>query len=362
MTTFYYQPQASEVGTLPSIFSSNGSGSPWPDIQVVDAGGGTYVLRFVGTAYGPVRNAVLSEAGTPGVFADGEIYVKLKMAEFAILSAQVRSGGAGSSSALFTYYSAALDGRGSGNIRLKDTALNAGSYIRDNEILTKGSAVGVFLHLMVKVSGTTISVKMWKDGESEPAYSTYTDSTLTSGYAALMTGEGTSDVYFIGVGTGTDAAPRSAGVASNQTVISATLANITGSVASKSNPKTAISATLANVSASITSGSGSLKTTITTTLGNIVGAITSTGNTTNGTFTSEVLKDYAGNVLANVSLNYVRFYNDTTGALVLNKTGVTTNASGIVTFSDAALVAGTTYRVDWETSAGSRRMPRKAAA
>ena len=67
-------------------------------------------------------------------------------------------------------------------------------------------------------------------------------------------------------------------------------------------------------------------------------------------------------MLASVSLNYVRFYNDTTGALVLSKAGVSTNTSGIVTFSDAALVSGTTYRVDWETSAGSRRMPRKAAA
>ena len=125
---------------------------------------------------------------------------------------------------------------------------------------------------------------------------------------------------------------------------------------------TTISATLANVTGSLASGSGSRVTTITATLGNIAGAITSTGSTTNGTFTSEVLKDYAGNVLANTALNFVRFYNDTTGALVLNKTGVSTNGSGIVSFSDAALVAGTTYRVDWETAAGSRRMPRKASA
>lgn len=152
------------------------------------------------------------------------------------------------------------------------------------------------------------------------------------------------------------------GGSSASTAISATLANITGSVASKSNPKTAISATLANVTASVGHTTGTLTTTITATLGNVVGAITSTGSTANGTFTSEVLKDYAGNVLANTALNFVRFYNDTTGALVLNKTGVTTNGSGIVTFSDAALVAGTTYRVDWETAAGSRRMPRKAAA
>lgn len=149
---------------------------------------------------------------------------------------------------------------------------------------------------------------------------------------------------------------------SASTAISATLSNITGSVASKSNPKTAISATLANVTASVGHTTGTLKTTIAATLGNVAGAITSTGSTANGTFTSEALKDYAGNVLANTALNFVRFYNDTTGALVLNKTGVTTNGSGIVTFSDASLVAGITYRVDWETAAGSRRMPRKAAA
>lgn len=146
------------------------------------------------------------------------------------------------------------------------------------------------------------------------------------------------------------------------TAVAATLANLVGLIASKVSPITAISATLDNVSGAVGSVSGSATTTITATLGNITGTVTSVGSTTNGTFTSEILKDYAGNVLANVSLNFVRFYNDTTGALVLNKTGVSTNGSGIVTFSDVALVAGTTYRVDWETAAGSRRMPRKAAA
>ena len=126
---------------------------------------------------------------------------------------------------------------------------------------------------------------------------------------------------------------------------------------------TTISATLGNVVGSVASVvSGTAKTTITATLGNVLGSVANTGNTASGTFTSEVLKDYAGNVLASVSLNYVRFYNDTTGALVLNKTGISTNGSGIVSFSDPALVAGTTYRVDWETAAGSRRMPRKAAS
>lgn len=125
---------------------------------------------------------------------------------------------------------------------------------------------------------------------------------------------------------------------------------------------TTIAATMANVVGAVTSSSSSASVTISATLGNVVGAITSTGSTANGIFASEVLKDYAGNVLVNAPLNFVRLYNDTTGALVLSKTGISTNGSGIVSFSDPALVAGTTYRVDWETSAGSRRMPRKAAA
>ena len=180
-------------------------------------------------------------------------------------------------------------------------------------------------------------------------------STVTTGY------ESTNQIPF-GAALIQLSIKEASGGGSVATTISATLGNVVGSVASKVSPKTAISATLAKVSGSVASVSGSARTTIAATLGNILGSVASTGNTANGTFTSEVLKDYAGNVLVNAPLNFVRFYNDTTGALVLNKTGVTTNASGIVTFSDAALVAGTTYRVDWETAAGSRRMPRKAAA
>lgn len=149
--------------------------------------------------------------------------------------------------------------------------------------------------------------------------------------------------------------------ASAATAISATTANTVGSLSSNPVPRTAIAATLANALGAVASFSGSSSTTISATTASAVGTVSSTGSTANGTFTSEILRDYGGTVLASVTLNYVRFYNDTTGALVLSKTGVSTNASGIVTFSDAALVAGQTYRVDWETAAGSRRMPRKAA-
>lgn len=76
-------------------------------------------------------------------------------------------------------------------------------------------------------------------------------------------------------------------------------------------------------------------------------------------FVSEPLKRNNGTLIANKALNFVALYDDTTGALVVRKTGLSTDASGVFSFQDAALVAGTTYRVDWETVDGERRMPRK---
>lgn len=328
MTTFYYQPQASEAGTLPAIFTSNGQGSPWPDISVVDVGGGTYALRFYATTYGPTRNAVLDGTGAPGAFADGEVYVKLKMADWSILSAQVRSGGSGSSSAMNTFYSAALDGRGSGQVRLKDTALNNGSYIRDNEIFTKASAVGVFLHLMVKSSGTSISVKAWKDGEGEPAYSTYTDSTLTSGYAALMTGDGTSDVYFIGVGTGADAAPRSAGGGTNAAAPGATLTGTSSLSAGSAMGGSVVNGT---ASGATLTGTSSLT----------AGAATG-GSGATGSFTTDAMENNTGaGLLANTAVAWT-WYQGSIGAAPTSTTHGTgtTNASGVLTVSGLPTGAG----------------------
>lgn len=77
--------------------------------------------------------------------------------------------------------------------------------------------------------------------------------------------------------------------------------------------------------------------------------------------TSEPLKNNLGVTLENKELNYVAVYNATTGALVVRKTGLSTGSDGRFTVSDAALVSGTTYKLDWETSTGERRMPSKAA-
>lgn len=80
------------------------------------------------------------------------------------------------------------------------------------------------------------------------------------------------------------------------------------------------------------------------------------------TFTSEPLKSNTGDLLANEPLDYVSFYNSSDGSLVLRLTGISTNASGVFSASNAALSAGVTYKVDWKvTSQAQGRMPEKAA-
>lgn len=160
------------------------------------------------------------------------------------------------------------------------------------------------------------------------------------------------------LGTQAGASWASSGATS---AVAATTANAVGSLTSSASPLSAINATTANVTASWTSSTGAASSAIAATTANAVGALTSTGSTANGTFTSEVLRDNTGTVVASKALNHVALYNDTTGALVVRKTGLSTNGSGVFTFTDAALTAGTTYRVDWEDVDGRRRMPRKAA-
>ena len=81
-----------------------------------------------------------------------------------------------------------------------------------------------------------------------------------------------------------------------------------------------------------------------------------------GTFTSEPLKRNNGTLAAGSALDYVRWYNPTTGALVLSKTGLSTNGSGVFSTTDAALSGATSYALDWKESTGERRMPIKATA
>lgn len=92
------------------------------------------------------------------------------------------------------------------------------------------------------------------------------------------------------------------------------------------------------------------------------GTLSSVAPPATGTITSEPLYNNVGVLQVSKALNHYSIYNNTTGALVLRKTGLSTNGSGIVTFTDALAVTSTTYRHDWETTDGTRCMPQKAAA
>jgi len=89
--------------------------------------------------------------------------------------------------------------------------------------------------------------------------------------------------------------------------------------------------------------------------------ITPTGTLSqaSGIITSPVLKNNEGTILASVSGVVANVYNQTTGALVVRKTGLSSNGSGIVTFTDILIVPGTTYAYELDLSATSqgRRLP-----
>ena len=87
-----------------------------------------------------------------------------------------------------------------------------------------------------------------------------------------------------------------------------------------------------------------------------VGAFTEAAPAEYG-ITTPVLKNNTGTVLASETGVVVNVYNASTGALVLQKTGLTSNASGIVTFTDAALAAATSYAYEVVLSGGRRRLP-----
>lgn len=116
-------------------------------------------------------------------------------------------------------------------------------------------------------------------------------------------------------------------------------------------------ATLDSVTAS-----GSMGTTPSDLSGNAtLGSVTASGGMTvnPGTITTPVLKNNFGTVLANVTGVIVNVYDKDTGALVVRKTGQSSDAAGIVVILDPSIVPGVTYayEVDLTVASLGRRLP-----
>lgn len=75
-----------------------------------------------------------------------------------------------------------------------------------------------------------------------------------------------------------------------------------------------------------------------------------------GTLTSSALRNNTGTLLPSLAATAF-VHTPSTGALVLLKTGLTSNGSGVISFSDAALSSGVAYRVIWKlTASGAEGM------
>jgi hypothetical protein len=82
-----------------------------------------------------------------------------------------------------------------------------------------------------------------------------------------------------------------------------------------------------------------------------------------GTITTLPLVNNTGSVHASVGAVSAFVHNPTTGALVVLKTGLSTDADGVLEFSDALIVAGTPYRVVFRiTGTGAEGMDTYTAA
>jgi hypothetical protein len=72
------------------------------------------------------------------------------------------------------------------------------------------------------------------------------------------------------------------------------------------------------------------------------------------------MKNNTGTLLANETGITVHVY-QVGGGFVVTKTGETTDASGVMTLSDAALSTGTTYRLIYVLASGAEGMEKKVA-
>ena len=86
------------------------------------------------------------------------------------------------------------------------------------------------------------------------------------------------------------------------------------------------------------------------------------GGVSPGTITTPALKNNTGTVLANETGVTVYVYTPDTGALVVKKTGQTTNGSGVLAVTDALIAASTQYRIVIVLGSGAEGMDKATAA
>jgi hypothetical protein len=240
-------------------------------------------------------------------------------------------------------YQTSWDASG-GNARANISVFSAGTLSTDSSAYDVPVAVNDVLHMESSIVGNLIECRIWTNSNPRPSSPTVSVSKTiyASGAAAIRKAAGSGayaavdDLVITDAAGGEDFFYPPGGVFGGAVALDGVT----------------LSGTFQGVAAGAFSGAVALD------------GVTLSGSfgTNPGTLVSEPLRTNNGTLLASTALAFVAIYDDTTSELVLRRTGLSTDASGIFTVTDPAIVDGIHYRVDWETSGGHRRMPRKLAA
>lgn len=161
------------------------------------------------------------------------------------------------------------------------------------------------------------------------------------------------------LGTQAGAAWASSGASAT---ITATTTTPAFSGSAQVSPEASITVTTASPSFSGGASTGSAEATVTATTASPAFSGSATGDVSQGVLTLPVLKNNTGTILANETGATVHVYAVSTGNKVVTKTAQTTNGSGIMSVTDALIVAATQYRVVVVLGSGAEGLDKVTAA
>lgn len=187
-------------------------------------------------------------------------------------------------------------------------------------------------------------------------------SSQKAGGTTVTTGFQTVNSYSYGAALIQVSVKESTGGGGATATVTGTTALPAFSGSAQVSPEASITVTTAlpAFSGGASTGAASSTVTATTSLPSFSGS--ATGDTSSGTLTLPVLKNNTGTVLANETGATVHVYAVSTGNKVVTKTGQTTNASGVMTVTDALIVGGTQYRVVVVLGSGAEGLDKVTAS
>lgn len=227
----------------------------------------------------------------------------------------------------------------------------AGASTQLGSTVTQGQAAESTIRLTLRCNGTSISV--FRNAETTPIISV-TDSAHTAvGYAGLLTTNVSSTAGVHIDNWSADTLSSGATATLTTTTDDAVFAGIASVSA-----LTVLTTTLADAVFSGAAGAGAVASLAITTDAAIFSGSASVAGVPS--ITLPVLKNNTGTVLASETGATAYIY-ATTGAHVVTKTAQTTNGSGVMTITDAALTAATQYRVVIVLASGAEGMDKVTA-